>query len=236
MSQSSRDGKTQTTMADAPGGLDGIARAVREHQQDVAHKADAPPGAIERKRGPAPVHLWNPPFCGDLDIRIARDGTWYYLGTPIGRQPLVQLFASVLRKDEDGKTYLVTPVEKIGIIVEDAPFVAVDVEQGSGPLGPVLTFETNLGDRVELGPEHPLRVVIDTVTDEPRPYILVRGRLEALIDRKTFYRLAAIGEMRHEADGGTAFGLVSNGAFFAIQRGDSLDALVAEGIAEAPRS
>lgn len=218
----------------ASGGLDAIAKAVRDTQQQTAAGAGSG-GAPIRRRGPAPVHLWNPPFCGDLDIRIARDGTWFYLGTPIGRRPLVELFASVLRKDEDGKTYLVTPVEKIGITVDDAPFVGVDVEQSEDENGPVLTFETNLGDRVELGPDHPLRVVTDTQTDEPRPYILVRGRLEALIDRKTFYRLASLGEMRVEADGGTAFGIVSNGAFFAIQRGDSIDALVEDGTLEAPR-
>ncbi len=230
MSQPPKQSKTMGGGDAATGGLDAIAKAVRESQGDGADT----PAKAPRKRGPAPVHLWNPPFCGDLDIRIARDGLWYYLGTPIGRMPLVQLFASVLRKDEDGKTYLVTPVEKIGITVDDAPFVAVDVEQSDGPDGPVLTFETNLGDRVELGPEHPLRVVTDTQTDEPRPYILVRGRLEALIDRKTFYRLASLGEMQIEEDGTTAFGIVSHGAFFAIQRGSSVDAMVADGDLEAP--
>ena len=111
------------------------------------------------RKGPAPVHLWNPPFCGDLDMEIRRDGTWFYLGTPIGRMPLVRLFASVLRKDEDGRTYLVTPVEKIGITVEDAHFIAVEVNATWRDSEQVLTFRTNVGDVVEAAPEHPMRFV-----------------------------------------------------------------------------
>jgi hypothetical protein len=167
------------------------------------------------KKGPPPVHLWNPPFCGDLDIRISRDGMWWYLGTPIGRKELVKLFASVLRHDENGKYYLVTPVEKVGITVDDAPFVAVDFSvQGEGR-DQVLTFVTNVEDEATAGPDHPIRVVRDPETGEPSPYIHIRARLEALIDRKSFYRLVDIGA-HHEVEGQSWFGLWSSGQFFPI--------------------
>lgn len=156
--------------------------------------------------GGPPVHLWNPPFCGDLDMRIARDGTWFYLGTPIGRKPLVKLFSSVLRKDGDAY-FLVTPVEKVGITVDDAPFVALDMEVADG----ALTFTTNVEDQATAGPDNPIRVAIDQETGEPAPYILIRRNLEALIDRKTFYRMVEIGEVE-----GEMFGVRSNGAFFHI--------------------
>lgn len=163
-----------------------------------------------QKGGLPPVHLWNPPFCGDLDMRIARDGTWFYLGTPIGRPALVRLFSTILRKDGDDY-FLVTPVEKVGIKVDDAPFVAVDFnKKGDG-----LEFETNVGDRVVAGPDHPIRVVRDPDTGEPSPYILVRANLEALIDRKSFYRLVDIGE-HADHDGAQWFGLWSQGTFFPI--------------------
>ena len=170
--------------------------------------------AAASKGGLPPVHLWNPPFCGDLDMRIARDGTWFYLGTPIGRPELVRLFSTILRKDGDDYV-LVTPVEKVGITVDDAPFVAVDFElSGDGP-DQVLTFLTNVGDRAEAGPDHPIRVVRDPETDEPAPYVLIRDRLEALIDRKSFYRLVDIGETS-EVDGTAWFGLRSQGRFFPV--------------------
>ncbi len=170
--------------------------------------------AAAKKGGLPPVHLWNPPYCGELDIRIARDGTWYYLGTPIGRKPLVRLFSTIL-KLEDGKYYLVTPVEKVGIQVEDAPFVAVDfVVEGEGN-HQILTFETNVGDRVAAGPEHPIRVVRDPESGEPSPYVMVRAGLEALIDRKSFYRLVEIGA-HAQKDGESWFGLWSNGVFFPV--------------------
>jgi hypothetical protein len=161
-----------------------------------------------------PVHLWNPPFCGDLDMRIARDGTWFYLGTPIGRPELVRLFSTILRRDGE-KFFLVTPVEKVGITVDDAPFVAVDFDVLRGEGDPVLRFVTNVGDTVEAGPERPIRVVRDAKTGEPSPYVLVRGNLEALIDRKSFYRLVEIG-VHHEVQGIQWFGLCSGGAFFPI--------------------
>ncbi|WP_377511462.1 DUF1285 domain-containing protein [Octadecabacter sp. R77987] len=162
------------------------------------------------KKGLPPVHLWNPPFCGDLDMRIARDGTWFYLGTPIGRPELVRLFSTILRRDGDDY-FLVTPVEKVGITVDDAPFVAVDFER----VGEVLRFETNVGDFVDAGPEHPIRVVRDDETGEPAPYVLVRANLEALIDRKSFYRLVELGEV-DTVDGVDWFGLRSGGEFFAV--------------------
>lgn len=172
-------------------------------------------------RGPAPVHLWDPPHCGALDIRIARDGTWFYLGTPIGRPELVRLFASILRRDEvrDGGEYvLVTPIEKVAIRVDDAPFVAVDFTEQDGRL----TFTTNVGDEVTAGPDHPIRVERDARTGEPAPYLHVRGGLEALIDRKSFYRLVDIGEHASH-DGQSWFGLRSDGAFFPMIPSDELE-------------
>ncbi|TNC52539.1 DUF1285 domain-containing protein [Rubellimicrobium rubrum] len=162
------------------------------------------------RRGPPPVHLWNPPHCGDIDMRIARDGTWFYLGTPIGRPAMVRLFSTILRLDPDGYV-LVTPVEKVGITVDDAPFVAVDVDvQGDD-----LTFRTNVDEEVTAGPDHPIRVERDPATGEPSPYILVRRNLEALIDRKTFYRLVDMGEIR-DHEGAEWFGVRSQGVFFPI--------------------
>ncbi|MEM1301580.1 MAG: DUF1285 domain-containing protein [Pseudomonadota bacterium] len=178
--------------------------------------------AASPKKGHPPVHLWNPPFCGDLDMRIARDGTWFYLGTPIGRPGLVKLFSSILRKDGD-KYFLITPVEKVGITVDDAPFVAQDFEvEGTGP-GQSLTFSTHVGDTATAGPDHPIRVVRDAATGEPSPYILVRANLEALIDRKSFYRLVDIGEVETH-DGADWFGIWSNQQFFPIIPAAELDA------------
>lgn len=165
------------------------------------------------KKGPPPVHLWNPPFCGDLDMRIATDGTWFYLGTPIGRKPLVKLFSSILKREGDDY-FLVTPVEKVGITVEDAPFVAVDFEISGEGADQNITFTTHVDDTVTAGPDHPIRV--ERAEDgTPRPYVLVRRNLEALIDRKSFYRLAEIGEVQ-SLDGVDWFGVRSGGAFFAM--------------------
>lgn len=162
------------------------------------------------RKGPPPVHLWNPDYCGDLDIEIRRDGLWFYLGTPIGREPLVRLFASIL-KLEEGKYYLVTPVEKVGIRVQDVPFIAVDAEASGTAAAQDLTFTTNVGDEVTAGPDNPIRVERDPATGEPSPYVHVRRGLEARIDRKTFYRLVDLGQHR---DGW--FGLWSGGRFFPI--------------------
>ncbi|MFT4959260.1 MAG: hypothetical protein ACI92Z_000333 [Paracoccaceae bacterium] len=172
-----------------------------------------------KSRGLPPVHLWNPEYCGELDIRIARDGTWFYLGTPIGRPELVKLFASILKK-EDGRYYLVTPVEKVGITVDDAPFVAVDFEVRGEGRDQVLRFETQVGDFADAGADRPIRVVREAETGEPAPYVLIRADLEALIDRKSFYRLVDLG-VHHE----DWFGLWSAGAFFGVIPSAELDGL-----------
>ncbi len=158
-----------------------------------------------------PVHLWNPPFCGDIDMRIARDGTWFYMGTPIGRKEMVKLFASILRRDDDGRTYLVTPVEKVGIQVEDAPLVAVELMRSGQGQGETLSFRTNVDDLVMAGPDHAIRVEIDAQTGEPAPYIHVRANLEALINRPVFYELAALAV---EKDG--QHGVWSGGEFYSL--------------------
>ena len=176
--------------------------------------------AGKSERGIPPVEKWNPEFCGDLDMVIKRDGTWFYMGTPIGRQPLVKLFASVLRKDEDGKTYLVTPVEKIGISVEDAHFIAVEMN-ALGDEDQILTFRTNVGDVVEVGPENPLRFVTVEENDGIKPYILVRGRLEAVLARSVMYELISYGE-ELEIEGRLMFAVRSHGEVFPIMPADEL--------------
>ena len=177
--------------------------------------------AAAKGKGLPPVHLWNPDFCGALDMRIARDGTWFYLGTPIGRPELVRLFSTILRKDGD-EYVLVTPVEKVGITVDDAPFVAVDFDaEGEGD-AQMLTFQTNVGDFAAAGSDHPIRVERDPETGEPSPYVLIRARLEALIDRKSFYRLVEIAR-HHEIDGERWFGVWSGGVFFPIIPSSELD-------------
>ncbi len=182
-------------------------------QKTVTPSADAlaqAARAASAGKGLPPVHLWTPPFCGDLDIRIARDGTWFYLGTPIGRKELVRLFSTILKR-EDGRYFLVTPVEKVGITVDDAPFVAVDFEATGQGESQVLTFQTNVGDLAVAGPENPMRVVRDPESGEPAPYVHVRAGLEALIDRKSFYRLVDLG-VHHDG----WFGLWSGGTFFPV--------------------
>ncbi|WP_237685006.1 DUF1285 domain-containing protein [Szabonella alba] len=170
--------------------------------------------AAGKGAGPAPVHLWNPPFCGDLDMRIARDGTWFYLGTPIGRPALVKLFSNILKREGD-RYFLVTPVEKVGITVDDAPFVAVDFEVAAPGPDQVITFVTQVGDRVAAGPDNPIRVTRDPESGEPSPYVMVRGGLEALIDRKSFYRLVDLGEHK-DHEGARWFGIRSGGDFFPV--------------------
>lgn len=177
-------------MAETKPGLEGVVAAAKQA-----------PG-----RGLPPVHLWNPPHCGEIDIVIKKDGLWFHEGTPIGREALVRLFSTVLRRDDDG-IYLVTPVEKLKITVEDAPFIAVRVDRE----GEVLRFTTNVGDEVEAGPDNPIRVEMDEETGEPRPYLHVRRGLEALIARPVFYELV---EMAAEHDG--AMAVRSNGAWFTV--------------------
>jgi hypothetical protein len=169
---------------------------------------------IPKSKGLPPVHLWNPDFCGDIDMRIARDGTWYYLGTPIGRKPMVRLFSTIMRRDGDDY-FLITPVEKVRIQVDDAPFVAVSLDvEGKGEQQ-ILRFTTNVEDVTQAGSEHPLRVLINAETDEPAPYIHVRANLEALIHRNVFYQLVELAESR-ELDGQRWLGVWSEGVFFPI--------------------
>lgn len=183
-------------------GLDGLTSAAR----------DAAAGAASGK-GLPPVHLWNPPFCGDLDIRIANDGTWFYLGTPIGRPALVRLFSTILKR-EDGKHFLVTPVEKIGITVDDAPFLAVEMQNHGDGANPVLRFRTNVDDWVTCDGAHRLR--FETADDGGlMPYLHVRADLWAKVTRALYYDLVDIGEER-VVDGATMFGIVSAGEFFAM--------------------
>ena len=162
-----------------------------------------------------PVETWHPDFLGDMDMRIARDGTWFYLGSPIKRQRMVKLFASILRYDPDGTYYLVTPVEKFAIVVDDAPFQAVAMDARGQGRGQALTFRTNVDDQVMAGPDHPLRVEIDPGTEEPSPYVHVRAGLEALISRAIFYDLVELA-VEEERDGGPQLGIWSAGAFFPI--------------------
>jgi len=171
--------------------------------------ASAKAAGAEKAGSLPPVHLWNPPFCGDLDMVIKRDGTWFYQGTPIGRPALVKLFSTILKREGDAY-FLVTPVEKVGIRVEDVPFVAVDFERR----GEDLVFETSLGDKTRLSAEAPLRVEFGA-DDEPAPYVLVRSNLEARIDRKSFYRLVDICEEASH-NGEDWFGVFSAGHFFPI--------------------
>jgi hypothetical protein len=169
---------------------------------------------VEGQRYP-PVEKWNPDFCGDIDMQIKRDGSWYYMGTPIGRERMVRLFSTVLRKDEDGKTYLVTPVEKIGIEVEDAHFIATSVEVVGEGADKAFKFTTNVGDEVIADADHPIRVEVDKGTGEPRPYILVRGRLEALIARSVFYELVENAETVTK-DGAARLEITSRGTTFCL--------------------
>ena len=194
------------------------------------HKPDRPPSADQLAaaarsaggKGPPPVHLWNPPFCGDIDIRVARDGTWFYLGTPIGRPALVRLFSTILKREGD-RYYLVSPVEKVGITVDDAPFLAVDFAVTGRGRDQCLTFTTLTEDETTAGPERPIRLALDPATGEPAPYVMVRAGLEALIDRKSFYRLAELG-VEEMVAGVAQFGLWSGGAFFPLQPAEQVGA------------
>jgi uncharacterized protein len=174
----------------------------------------------EGRKGPPPVHLWNPPFCGDLDMRIGPDGTWFYLKTPIGRPALVKLFASVLKR-EGNRYFLVTPVEKCGITVDDAPFMAVEMKINNGSKGHVLNFRTNVDDWVACGPGHALRFELELGTGGLKPYLHVRRDLWAKVTRALFYDLVELGEER-SVDGQRMFGVASGGQFFAMTPADSL--------------
>jgi hypothetical protein len=152
-----------------------------------------------------------PETCGEIDIRIARDGSWFYHGSPIGRKPLVKLFASALRRNSDGGYWLVTPTERVCIRVDDAPFVAVALDTEGAGKSARLTFTTNVEDRVTAGKDNPIRVSVDPKTGEPAPYVMVRQGLEALISRPVYYELVALGESH-----GGRFGVWSEGMFFVL--------------------
>jgi len=189
-------------------GLEGLASNARKE------------GAKQGRKGLPPVHLWNPPFCGDLDMRIGPDGTWFYLKTPIGRPALVKLFASVLKREGD-QYFLVTPVEKCGITVDDAPFMAVEMKITDGSNGHVLNFRTNVDDWVACGAGHVLRFEPEPGTGGLRPYLHVRRDLWAKVTRALFYDLVELGEER-SVDGQRMFGVASGGEFFAMAPADSL--------------
>ena len=194
-----------TTHDAKPGGLEGLTSAAR---------------AATAERKLPPVHLWNPDYCGEIDMRIARDGVWFYNGSPIGRLPLVQLFSTILRKDPE-RYVLVTPVERVGIFVEDAPFLAVEMRRSEGPEGQILAFRTNVEDWVEAGPDHPMRFEPGD-SEGLKPYVHIRADLWALVKRALFYDLVEAGEMR-EVEGGRMFGVVSRGAFFAMAPAEDIE-------------
>jgi uncharacterized protein len=161
---------------------------------------------------PPPVESWNPPYCGDIGMAIGIDGTWFYQGSPIGRKPLVKLFSRVLRRDLDGRHFLVTPVEKVDIAVADAPFLAVEMEVAGAGTAQNLIFRTNVDDIVRCGADHPLRFAVENGSGGLKPYLHVRGRLEALVTRALYYDLV---ELAVEDDAGQ-LAVWSGGAFFPL--------------------
>ena len=185
------------------GGLDGIAA-----------------GLPRENKGLPPVERWNPPFCGDIDMRIGTDGTWFYQKTPIGRPALVKLFASVLKREGE-KYFLVTPVEKVGIVVDDAPFIAVEMNTSGGNNGRVLQFRTNVDDWIPAGPDHALRFEPQPKTGGLKPYLHVRRDLWAKVTRALFYDLVALGE-ECDVNGKRMFGVFSQGEFFAMAEASAL--------------
>jgi hypothetical protein len=172
-------------------------------------------GGEANLRKKPPVHLWNPPFCGEIDMRIARNGDWYYMGTPIGRPAMVRLFSSILRREPDDSYVLVTPAEKCRIRVDDAPFTAVELTVAGEGEGQLIAFRTNVDDVVPLDAGHPLRVAVNPATGEPSPYILVRDRLEALIGRSVYYELVNMAE-ETELDGRQIVAVRSAGQWFSL--------------------
>jgi hypothetical protein len=198
----------------------------RENNAELARAAD---GALRglgeaagRLRGLGPAPLWNPPDCGDIDMRIAADGTWFYCGSPIGRAPLVQLFAAIMRK-EGNRYVLVTPVEKVGIKVDDAPFLAVEMRVEDEAREPRLVFRTNVEDLAPVDSEHPLRFERGA-SDGLKPYVKVRGDLWALVKRALFYDLVALGRTERVGTNDW-FGVRSSGIFFPMCRASEIEGL-----------
>jgi uncharacterized protein len=175
-----------------------------------------------KEAGARPVHLWNPPFCGDIDMRIAADGSWHYMKSPIGRIELVKLFASILRRDED-RYVLVTPVERVGIVVDDVPFVAVEMRVEGHDIRRALSFRTSVDDWTTAGPDHPMRFEIGA-SEGLKPYVHVRAGLWARVSRALFYDLADLGEIR-VIDGIEMFGVASAGCFFPMAPAAEIGAL-----------
>lgn len=172
----------------------------------------------QASEGLPPVDRWNPPYCGDIGMRVRSDGVWLYQGSPIGRKPLVRLFSRVLRRDADGRHYLVTPVEKVDVAVDDAPFLAVEMAVAGTGAQQSLTFRTNVDDVVRCGPGHALRFVVEAASGGLKPYLLVRGRLEALLTRAIYYDLVELAVT--EAD---QLGIWSCGAFFPMLPASALE-------------
>jgi len=168
-----------------------------------------------RARGPVSAERWDPPYCGDIGLKICADGTWVYRDSPIRREGLIKLFASVLRKDADGRTYLVTPAEKFDVEVADAPFLVVEMEVHGKGSGQELIFRTNVNDIVRCGPQHPLRFCIQRPSGGLKPCVRVRGRLDPLVVRAFYYDLVALA-VEEKCDGRSAIGLWSGGAFFTM--------------------
>jgi len=186
-----------------------------DHDQDAMQSLIKAAEAASGANGYPPVERWEPEYCGEMDMVIRRDGSWWHEGTRIGRERMVRLFARILRKDEDGETYLVTPVEKIRIEVEAAPFLAIAVERAGEGKDQTLAFRTNLDDAVIAGADHPIRV--ETGPDgAPDPYVLIRGRLEALITRAAFYDLAALAVPGQDENGQAVMGVWSRGVYFPL--------------------
>jgi uncharacterized protein len=183
-------------------------------QPDLAGLSLADIARLAEAQKLPPVDKWNPAHCGDSEMRIARDGSWFHQGAPIARQEMVRLFSTILRREEDGSYVLVTPVEKLDIEVEDAPFVAVEMKVEGAGQAMRIAFRLNTGDLVTAGANHPIR--FDMQGAEPRPYVHVRGGLEALIARSVYYELVEIAL----AQGEIPAGVWSDGAFFAIAAGD----------------
>jgi hypothetical protein len=165
--------------------------------------------------GPRPVERWNPPYCGDIGMKIRSDGTWMYQGSPIGRVALVKLFAGILRKDDDGRTFLVTPAEKVDVVIEDAPFLAVEMAVTGAGADQTLTFRTNVDDVVTVDCDHPMRFVSAPPDGGLKPYILVRGRLEALVTRALYADLANIAGTNERG----ALGVWSGGVWWPMASG-----------------
>ena len=191
------------------------ASALADFIRNQPRRRDAAAGAADESAGGPAGELADDEGCGDFDMRIARDGTWFYHGSPIRRVELVKLFSTVLRREEDGSFWLVTPVERGRIAVEDAPFTAVELRAEGAGRDRNLTFRTNLDAEIRADADHPIRVRMDPETGEPSPYVRVKDGLDALILRPVFYELVDLAEPAEE-DGGTVLGVWSGGAFFSL--------------------